>query len=150
MVSAIDKGQDMLKKCWLLILLVVSFSILTQGCGRQSTVCQTDPPNLPVEVRQSLTLSDDLTEPPYPVEIQIRNRSVMVDKIVHGFVCDDIWSGTVYVDCDVEVPEYEVVSDEEANFFLGCDLQIEEGTVVYVAFHNDEAYYKGCSCHTND
>ena len=140
----------MLKKSWLVILFAISISVFVQACGRHSTVCETDPPNLPVEVRQSLTLSDDLAESPYPVEIEICNRMVSVDKIVHGFVCDDVWSGTVYVDCDIEVPEYEVLGDEEANFFEGCDLQIDEGTVVYVAFHNDEAYYKGCSCHSND
>jgi hypothetical protein len=140
----------MLKKRWLVILLLVLISFVAAGCGRKSTVCDTEPPNLPVEVRQSLSISEDGGELVFPAEIKLRNRMVYVDKIVHGFVCDDQWSGTVYVDCDVEVREYEVVDEEEANFFVGCDLQIEEGTVVYVAFHNDEVYYKGCSCHTNE
>jgi hypothetical protein len=26
---------------------------------------------------------------------------------------------------------------------------MEPDTVVYVAYHNDAAYYKGCSCHVN-
>jgi hypothetical protein len=140
----------MCKKHWVFLLLLVMMSLLAVGCSRKSAVCATEPPNLPVEVRQAITASENPGDVIFPVEIEIRNRTVSVDKIVHGFVCDDQWSGTVYVDCDVEVPDYEVISEEEANFFEGCDLQIEEGAVVYVAFHNDEAYYKGCSCHTGE
>jgi hypothetical protein len=138
------------KKLWMLLLPLIIIALLAAGCERKSAVCATEPPNLPVEVRQAITTSGNPEDVVFPVEIEIRNRMVRVDEIVHGFVCDDQWRGTVYVDCDVEVPDYEVVSEEEANFFKGCNLQIEEGTVVYVAFHNDEAYYKGCSCHTGE
>ena len=42
--------------------------------------------------------------------------------------------------------------DTENNplFLKGCDLNIAPNTVVYVAAHNDDAYYKGCSCHTGE
>lgn len=140
----------MLENKKVLFLLLVLSVVLFAGCGRKSTVCDTEPPNLPIEVRQSLSLSEAPSVSGYPLEIEIRNRMVSVDRVVHGFVCDDQWSGVVYVDCDVEVPEYVKVSDEEANFWVGCDLQIAERTTVYVAFHNDEVYYKGCSCHTED
>lgn len=139
-----------MKRWWMVFCLFGLISLAATACARKSTVCATDPPNLPIEVRQSLDISENPTDLHYPVEVKIRNQIVSVDKIVHGFVCDDQWTGTVYVDCDVEVPEYEVVNDEEANFFAGCDLQIEEGALVYVAFHNDEVFYKGCSCHTNE
>lgn len=140
----------MRKKNEWIVLLFVFTAVMVQGCGRNSTVCATEPPNLPVETRQGLAFTSDLEASPSPVEIQIRGRGVLVDRIVHGYLCDDVWSGTVYVDCDVEVPVYEVVSEEEADFFEGCDLEIAAGTVVYVAYHNDEAYYKGCSCHTGE
>jgi hypothetical protein len=65
---------------------------------------------------------------------------------VHGSFCDDAWSGTVYVACDIEIPEWE----EAPTFLDDCALSIEEGTVVYVAHHNNEAFYKGCSCHSSE
>jgi hypothetical protein len=61
-------------------------------------------------------------------------------------MCDVNWSGSVYVDCDVEVAPWE----EVPNFFDGCEVNIEEGTEVYVAYHNDEVFYRGCSCHFSD
>jgi len=50
----------------------------------------------------------------------------------------------VYVTCDVQVLEWK----DRPTFLEDCDLVIEPGTVVYVAAHNDAAYYNGCSCHT--
>ena len=41
------------------------------------------------------------------------------------------------------------LDDEDNPLFLkGCDLHIEPNTIVYVADHNDQPFYKGCSCHT--
>jgi hypothetical protein len=71
---------------------------------------------------------------------------VLVDKIVAGSMCNDTWRGTVYVTCDVQVSEWE----NEPLFLKDCNLSIEPGTVVYVAYHNDTAYYNGCSCHTGE
>ena len=130
-------------------LMLIGLWLLMTACGRRSNVCATDPPNLPIEERQQLNQTSG-GELSFPVEINIRQRTEKVDKIVHGYLCDDQWRGTVYVDCDVSVPDWELSENGEAKFFTGCDLEIEEGTVVYVAYHNDEAYYKGCSCHSND
>jgi hypothetical protein len=68
---------------------------------------------------------------------------------VSGPLCNDRWEGTVYVTCDVQVAPWD---EEEENplFFKDCDLEIEPGTIVYVADHNDAPYYKGCSCHTGE
>jgi hypothetical protein len=66
-----------------------------------------------------------------------------VDEVISGDVCNDSWSGTIYVTCDIQVPSWE----EEELFFQDCDLEIEEGTVVYVEAHGDQPYYQGCSCH---
>jgi len=81
-----------------------------------------------------------------PTEVKINGRNVLVDKIVAGSMCNDTWRGTVYVTCDVQVSEWE----NEPLFLKDCNLSIEPGTVVYVAYHNDTAYYNGCSCHTGE
>lgn len=69
-----------------------------------------------------------------------------VDRIIRGPLCDDSWKGTIYVACDVQVTEWE----EQPTFFKECNLEIVPGSVVYVAAHNDSAYYNGCSCHTGE
>jgi hypothetical protein len=40
--------------------------------------------------------------------------------------------------------------EEIPTFFDGCDLSIEESSIVYVADHNNEAFYKGCTYHYSD
>ncbi len=127
-------------------------AFLLAACSRASTVCETEPPNQPIEIRQALGVGGEAASVELaanldgPVEIKVRNRRVSADRIVHGQLCDDHWSGIVYVDCDVQVAAWE----ESPTFFDDCDLEIEPNTVVYVAYHNDEAYYKGCSCHTSE
>lgn len=81
-----------------------------------------------------------------PQEIQIGRQLVKVDEVISGEVCNDTWSGTVYVTCDIQIPAWDSEADE-ALFFQDCDLKVEEGTIVYVEAHGDEPYYKGCSCH---
>lgn len=81
-----------------------------------------------------------------PVEIDINGKTILMDQIVRGPLCGGDWSGMVYVDCDIQIIAWE----EEANFLESCDLNIEPGTIVYVAAHNNEPYYKGCSCHTGE
>lgn len=76
-------------------------------------------------------------------EVRIRSKSIWMDKIVHGSFCQDTWSGSVYVACDAQVSQWV----DKPVFLDGCSLSIEPGTVVYVAKHNNEAYYNGCSCH---
>ena len=79
-----------------------------------------------------------------PITVNVGGREFPVDKVVTGALCNDTWRGTVYVGCDVRVPEW----DEEPTFLEDCQLEVEPGTVVYVAAHNNSAYYQGCSCHT--
>jgi hypothetical protein len=91
--------------------------------------------------------------PPYPAEdlelvaqpqlVDIKGEEIMIDEVITGPVCNDSWSGTVYVTCDIQVPAWE----KDAFFFQDCDLDIEESAVVYVEAHRDEPYYEGCSCH---
>ncbi len=132
-----------------LVLVVLGLLLVTtvSGCSRRSSVCDTTPPDQPIETRQSLDISVNGSVA-MPSEITIRNRPVVVDQIVHGSLCDGHWSGTVYIDCDTTVPTWD--AEAEPTFFDGCDLTIDEDATIYVAYHNDEAYYKGCSCHYSE
>ncbi len=83
-------------------------------------------------------------QPASPAQVEIGGKSVLVDRVVEGPLCNGIWRGTVYVTCDVQVYPWE----ERPTFLKDCDLTIEPGTVVYVADHGDQPYYQGCLCHT--
>ena len=83
---------------------------------------------------------------PTPAVVNIDGKPLTVERVVQGPLCNDIWSGTVYVTCNVQVVSWE----ENPTFLDGCSLEITPGTVVYVAAHNDMPYYKGCSCHFSD
>ncbi len=83
---------------------------------------------------------------PTPAIVDINNRAVSVSKVVTGPLCNDTWQGTVYVGCDVQVRQWV----DQPLFLEGCNLSIEPGTVVYVAAHNNAAFYQGCSCHTGE
>ena len=130
------------------IILTAALFLLLLGCQRTNPIC---PPEsikyLPASTELSVTSSiQDLTQIPTPVEVEIRGRTVSVDQVVRGPVCNGDWRGVVYVACDIEIYEWE----QTPNFLQACDLTIEEGSIVYVAAHNDEPYYKGCSCHTGE
>lgn len=137
---------------WVVLTLMLSLIFVTSACERNNTVC---PPEASADAEKPmLNLSDLLLITPEPgqnlldVKVQIGRKMVLVDKLVSGPVCNADWSGTVYVGCDAEVAEAELDADANPLFFEGCNLNIEPNTVVYVAAHNNEAFYKGCSCHT--
>ena len=124
--------------------------LLLTACERNKTIC---PPETNAD-QPPLRLADLLLITPKPgqnltdVEVQIGRKMVMVDKLVSGPICNDDWSGTVYVGCDVQVAQAEMDADANPLFFQGCNLNIEPNTMVYVAAHNNEVFYKGCSCHS--
>jgi len=76
------------------------------------------------------------------IPVEIEGKTVYVDRIVSGFLCDDNWSGTIYVD-EVQVHEWQ----NTPTFLRDCNLKIELGTVVYAAAHDGTRFLKGCSCH---
>ncbi|MGD8456422.1 MAG: hypothetical protein PVF83_08565 [Anaerolineales bacterium] len=94
--------------------------------------------------------------PPYPtfdpfvshssstlIEVEIKGKLKEVNRVIHGPLCNDHWQGVIYAACDVQVAAWE----DEPTFLRDCDLNIEEGTIVYVASHNDQQFNEGCSCH---
>jgi len=78
--------------------------------------------------------------------MEIGGRTIPIDKVVEGSLCNGAWVGTVYVTCNVQVFAWE----EQPTFLKDCDLSIAPDTVVYVAYHNNTAYYNGCACHTGE
>jgi hypothetical protein len=127
--------------------LTISALIILSACGTQTPACPetigtphyltTSPESLP-------TVTSGIF--PTPLTMEIGGKEITVDKLIEGPLCNDTWSGTVYVTCNVQVYPWE----EQPTFLKNCDLSIAPGTVVYVAYHNDTAYYQGCSCHTGE
>ena len=124
-------------------LIIIALLFLTAGCKEATPVCQ------PVtQTLEYLTVPPEKLPTPTPVSgirsLVIGRSERQVDKVVEGPLCNDHWSGTVYVSCDVQVYPWT----EDPLFLKDCQLDIEPQTVVYVAYHNNTAYYNGCSCHT--
>lgn len=84
-------------------------------------------------------------EPTYQnIELEINRKTILFDQVVHGPLCNNSLEGTVYIACDVQITRWE----EKPDFLEGCNFQVAEGTVIYVAAHNNAPYYKGCKeCH---
>ncbi len=128
----------------LLIPTIVAILFLA-ACGPQAPACP-----------QTTGTPEFLTVPPgeltaptpaaFPAQVEINGKMMQVDKVVEGPLCNDAWSGTVYVTCNIQVYPWQ----ESPTFLKDCNLTIEPGTVVYVADHHDTAYYNGCSCHTGE
>ena len=78
-----------------------------------------------------------------PRMAKIGRQKILVDEVISGEVCNDSWSGVIYFTCDIQIPAWE----EEALFLQECNLDVEEGTIVYVEAHGNQPYFKGCSCH---
>jgi hypothetical protein len=81
--------------------------------------------------------------PPTRTSLEIGGRTVSVDEVIHGFLCDDTWDGTIYVADDIQVNAWE----DEPSFLRECSLEVSPGTVVHVAAHPGEVFYRGCTCH---
>ena len=132
-------------------IFLTLFVLLLSACEREKTVCPLDEET----PQPALQLADliETTVPPSdssPVRVEIGGKQMEVDKLVDYPLCNDEWSGTVYVSCDAQVAEAELDAEANPLFLKGCDLNIQPNTIVYVAAHNDAAYYKGCSCHTGE
>lgn len=128
------------------LFLTLLLPVLLLSSCSEKQICPT-----PGDDRQYLSQEDLVSlEPPVaealPTEVSINGVPMVVDRVVTGPLCSDQWEGTIYVGCDVQVMEWV----ETPLFLKDCDLSIEPGTVVYVAYHNDAAYYNGCSCHTGE
>ena len=139
------------RKTLILGFVILSSVNLLIACKRQNNVCPSvDPTPQPKPALVDLIAQPLPNDPESPIILEIGGQSMTVDKLVDYPLCNDKWRGTVYVSCDVIVGKSTMDSDKNPLFLKGCNLEIESGTIVYVAAHNDAAYYKGCSCHTGE
>jgi hypothetical protein len=121
---------------WLMLLFL-------SACREATPVCL-PPDSTPVYITMPPSLLPTPTPSEGKFQVLINRQEIAMDKLVEGALCNDHWSGSVYVSCDVQVYAWQ----EQPDFLKDCQLEIEPNTVVYVAYHNNTAYYNGCSCHT--
>ncbi len=123
--------------------LLVVFVLLLAGCTAKnpcpegSVTYLESASEFPPDTSASLT--------PQKTEIEIKGKTVTVDRIIEVPMCNDTWEGTIYVTCDLTFQEWDI-----KPFFLSNSYnhEITPDTVVYVAAHNNSAHYKSCSsCH---
>jgi len=127
------------------LTLLFGLMMFLSACQNTSEVCPTVT-GTPQYLSASATGLATPTPVAGPIKVEIGRKEMLVDKVVEGPLCNDTWNGSVYVSCNVQVYPWE----ENPTFLKNCQLNIEPGTVVYVATHNNAAYYNGCSCHTGE
>jgi hypothetical protein len=129
-----------------ILFLTLLLPVLLLSSCAEKQVCPTPGDDKHYLSQEDLISLDAPNVERSPVEVSIGGKMMTVDRVVTGPLCNDHWEGTIYVGCNVQVMKWE----ETPLFLKDCDFSIEPGTVVYVAYHNDAAYYKGCSCHTGE
>ena len=82
-----------------------------------------------------------------PQQVEIKRKMMDFDHVVSGQLCNNLLEGLVYVGCDIEIYAWE----GKSNFLDDCNFNVEPDAIIFVAAHNNTAYYKGCnSCHMTD
>jgi hypothetical protein len=82
-----------------------------------------------------------------PQQVEIKRKMKDIDHFVSGQLCNNHLEELVYVGCDIEIYAWE----DKSNFLDDCNFTVEPDAIIYVAAHNNTAYYKGCnSCHMSD
>jgi hypothetical protein len=122
--------------------------LLGSACQRQSNICPQDSITYFSDIdslsQPIVGLDADLASTPTMMEID--GKMVAVDRVIHGLVCNETLNGTVYVACDIQIEKWV----DTPTFLEACAFTVEPGSTIYVAAHNNAAYYKGCSCHTGE
>lgn len=131
-------------KVYAVLVFFILASLIT-ACQEAAPICPSDSITYLTGAAPLLTRGDT-GESANPMLVEIDGKEMLFDDVIHGALCSGEWQGTVYVACDLQIAAWE----EEPTFLEGCDLDIAPGTVVYVAAHNNDPYYQGCSCHTGE
>jgi hypothetical protein len=139
--------MEVLMKNLIFIMTAVTLFFVS-ACQKEEAACQssTGTPRYMTAQPSGGSPTESINPLTAPVGMEIGGKIISVDKVVEGPLCNDTWSGTVYVTCNIQVFAWK----ELPTFLKNCNLNIAPGTVVYVADHNDAAYYNGCSCHTGE
>jgi hypothetical protein len=138
-------------KFFLFLLFLLLLTLSLSACSRNQTVCtpEVGTPQTPIPLADLIAATPPAA-PAAPFTVEIGGKQIEVNKLVDYPICNDDWSGVVYVSCEAQVAEAALDAEKNPLFFKGCNLKIAPNTIVYVAAHNDAAYYKGCSCHTGE
>jgi hypothetical protein len=125
------------------VVLIITYVLLLSAC------LATPPPELlytrtpqPSQTTAA-TPAQDADPLATPTWVEIEGRTIAVDKLVQGLLCHDTWRGTIYVTEDIQVNSWV----DEPTFLRECNLVVDPGTIVYVAAHPAEVFYRGCTCH---
>ena len=105
------------------LLSLVCLCWLISACQRNYFVCPpiTGSP-LPTIDQQELILREVTPiSNASPIPVEINGKLVPMDRIVEGPLCNDSWSGKVYVGCDVQVAEWV----EDPLFLKNCHLPFQ-------------------------
>ncbi len=129
-------------------VILITLTVFASACQRKSTVCPEDSVSYFTDASSLPSISTPANSEtiPTPALVEIKGRMTEVDRVIEGPICTDSWKGIVYVSCNIQLEEW----DDAPLFFKDCPLVIEPQTKIFVASHNDTAYYKGCSCHTGE
>jgi len=126
------------------ILVLAALLVLFSACQPAAPVCP--PGTLTHRTGQPPPSGGAVTPSPGPSQVTIGGTTLQVDQVLHGYLCDHSLRGTVYVACDIQVNEWA----DKPLFLDGCNFTVAPGTVIYVAAHNNTAYYNGCAaCHAS-
>jgi hypothetical protein len=127
-----------------LLFLTFIFIILLSACMDASSLCT---PGM-ITYRERDDPFPILTDVQLnPQQIEVKNKMIDFDQVVSGQLCNNHLEGKVYIGCDIEIYAWE----EKSNFLEDCDFTFAPNTIIYVAAHNNTAYYKGCdSCHVSN
>lgn len=127
------------------LLIFTLFSIvLLSACMDARSLCT---PGM-ITYRERSNPFPPITENQFnPQQIEIKGKLKNFDHLVAGQLCNNHLEGSVYVGCDIEIYAWE----DKSNFLDDCNFSVEPDAIIYVAAHNNTAYYKGCdSCHKRD
>lgn len=128
-----------------LCFIFVVCSLIVSACDRQKTVCSEENIGY-IEDIATFPALEEFKPGAEPTSVEINGKMKLVDHIVEGPVCNENWRDTVYVGCDIQIAAWE----EAPRFFEACDFTVEPGSTIIVAHHNNEPFYRGCSCHTGE
>jgi len=128
--------------------IVAIFAFTISACDRQKTVCEDTDITYTENLEEFPTRGNDFSHNngTVPLLVDINGKMTPVDRIVTGPVCNELWSGKVYIGCNIQIAAW----DEAPRFFEACDFNVDPGAIIIVASHNNETFYRGCSCHTGE
>lgn len=128
----------------ILLIFTLFFIVLLSACMDARSLCT---PGM-ITYRKRDNPFPSITEKQLnPQQIEIKGKMKDLDHLVSGQLCNNHLEGMVYVGCDIEIYAWE----DKSNFLDDCTFTVEPDAIIYVAAHNNTAYYKGCnSCHMSD